>query len=438
MRAVREALSCDWANRIVGLDEPAPLADGRMAPYINLDNAATTPPLREVVDAVTRLLPLYSSVHRGAGYKSRVSTRAYEEAHEDVARFVGADPRHFTVIFGKNTTEAINKLAHRLPFSDDAVVLTTLMEHHSNDLPWRGRAHVVRAGVLADGRLDEADVDRQLARYGRRIALVAVSGASNVTGFVQPIHRLAAKAHAVGARILVDAAQLAPHRAIDVGAIDDPEHLDFVAFSAHKMYAPFGTGALVGVRDVFLEGAPEYRGGGTVDVVTTTDVTWAELPDREEAGSPNVIGAVAMAAAARVLDGAALAAIARHEAALTGYALERLRAIPGVRLYGDATLRDTADRLGVIPFNVEGVPHAVTAEILAHEYGIAVRNGCFCAQPYVAHLLGEPATRAPRAPAERAGMVRISVGAYNSRADVGAAADAIAAIARARCCAAES
>ena len=249
-----------WRQRIVGLDARLPLLDGRLAPYIHLDNAASTPPLRDVVDAVQRFLPYYSSVHRGAGFKSRVSTAAYDEAHDVIARFVGADSSTNTVIFGKNTTEAINKLAWRYRLDPLSVVISTEMEHHSNDLPWRGRALVVRARVTAEGRLDEDDLDRLLERYRGRVALVAVSGASNVTGFIQPIHRLARKAHAVGARILVDAAQLAPHRQIVMRPDADPEHLDFVVLSAHKMYAPFGTGALIGRRDLFLDGAPEHQG----------------------------------------------------------------------------------------------------------------------------------------------------------------------------------
>ena len=242
--------------------------------------------------------------------------------------------RTATVIFGKNTTEAINKLAFRFPLLPHQVVLSTVMEHHSNDLPWRRRAPVVRAAVTPDGRLDEDDMDRLLAAYGERVALVTVSGASNVTGFVQPIHRLARKAHAVGARILVDAAQLAAHRRIDVKPVDDPEHLDYVVLSAHKMYAPFGTGALVGRQDTFLHGAPEHPGGGTVEIVTPTDVYWAGLPAREEAGSPNVIGAVAMAVAAQTLMDAGMDGIARHEASLTAYALRRLQAVPGLTVYG--------------------------------------------------------------------------------------------------------
>jgi cysteine desulfurase / selenocysteine lyase len=440
MTAAATLTANEWRTRMVGLDEPAPLLDGRMAPCINLDNAASTPPLRDVMEAVLRFVPFYSSVHRGAGYKSRISTAAWDEAHETVAGFVGADSSTHTVIFGKNTTEAINKLAFRFPLPPDAIVLTTAMEHHSNDLPWRGRAGIARAGVLPDGRLDEADVDRLLARYGRRVALVAVTGASNVTGFVPPIHRIARKAHAVGARILVDAAQLAPHRRIDVRAADDPEHLDFVAFSAHKMYAPFGTGALVGPRALFLAGEPEYRGGGTVDVVTPTTVRWAGVPDRDEAGSPNVVGAVAMAAAARALDGAAMASIARHETALIAYALERLRSVRGVRVYGASDPRELVDRVGVIPFNVEGVPHGLVAAVLGYEHGIGVRSGCFCAQSYVAHLLGESeAARARRmasdtgTPRERPGMVRLSLAAYNTRADIDAAVDAVALIARGDC-----
>ena len=425
----------DWRTHIVGLDAPIPQADGRVAPYINLDNAATTPPLREVLDAVERFLPFYASVHRGTGYKSRVSTAAWDDAHETIARFVGADSSTQAVIFGKNTTEAINKLAFRYPLAADAIVLTTAMEHHSNDLPWRGRAEIVRAGVLADGQLDEAEIDRLLARHGRRVALLAVTGASNVTGFVPPIHRLARKAHAVGARILVDAAQLAPHRPIAVRASTDPEHLDFVAFSAHKMYAPFGTGALVGTRAAF-SGAPEYRGGGTVDVVTATDVTWADLPDREEAGSPNVVGAVAMAAAARVLTPGVLAAIGQHEATLTAYALERLRAVRGVRVFGAATPSVGVDRVGVIPFTVDGVPHGLVAAVLGYEHGVGVRSGCFCAQPYVAQLLGlgEAArTSLGGATGERPGLVRISFGAYNTLAEIDVAVDAIAGVARGGC-----
>jgi cysteine desulfurase/selenocysteine lyase len=415
-----------WRERILGIEEKLPLLDGRLAPYVNLDNAASTPPFREVLDSVAGFLPYYSSVHRGTGFKSRLSTVAYDDAHDTIARFVGADPRTNTVIFAKNTTEAVNKLAFRYPLTSRNVVLSTVMEHHSNDLPWRRRAEVVRARVTGDGRLDEQDVDRLIAEYGERIAMMTESGASNVTGYVQPVHRLARKAHAVGARILVDAAQLAAHRRIDVKPDDSPEHLDYVALSGHKMYAPFGAGALVARRDTFEHGPPEHQGGGTVDIVTATEVSWAGLPDREEAGSPNVVGAVAMAVAARMLMNVGIETVARHERALTAYALERLRSVPGITVYGTANGARDDDRLGVIPFNVGAMPHALVAAILGYEGGIGVRSGCFCAQQYVSILLGIPDEARGHAedPADdrspRPGMVRVSFGLYNTCADVDA------------------
>jgi len=427
-----------WRKRIVGIDSKLPLLDGRLVSYINLDNAASTPPLWDVLEAILRFLPYYSSVHRGAGFKSRISTAAYDEAHEIIGRFVGADMDSNTVIFGKNTTEAINKLAFRYPLGRDSVVLSTMMEHHSNDLPWRRRAQVVRAQVTSDGRLDEDDVDRLLGQYGDRIALLTVSGASNVTGFVQPIHRLARKAHAVGARILVDAAQLAPHRRIDIRPDNDPEHIDFVALSAHKMYAPFGAGALVGPREIFLQGAPEYQGGGTVELVTLGYVRWAELPDREEAGSPNVVGAIAMAMAAQAMMDVGMESVERHETALTAYALDRLRSLPEITIYGEADPQRTQERVGVISFNLGSANHALVAAVLGYEGGIGVRSGCFCAQPYVASLLREAETekaqwgRDPLAGdnSGKPGMVRISFGAYNSFDDVDALVEMLRRITR--------
>jgi cysteine desulfurase/selenocysteine lyase len=413
-------------DRIVGIDRTVPLLDGTTVPYLNLDNAASTPALRDVLEAVERFLPYYSSVHRGTGYKSRLSSAAYDHAHQIVAAFVGADPAANTVIFGKNTTEAVNKLSYRLPLRSDSVVLTTILEHHSNDLPWRRAAKVVHVGATPEGRLDEDDFDRQLARYGDRVALVTVSGASNVSGFVQPIHRLARKAHAAGARILADVAQMAPHRAVAMRPQDDPEHLDFVVLSAHKMYAPFGTGALIGPRELFLETPPEYQGGGTVDAVTLDEVLWADTPDREEAGSPNVIGAVALAAAANTLMNVGMDVIADHEHELVVYALDRLARIPGMRLYGETDPRKARERVGVIPFNVESVPHALLAAVLGYEGGIGVRNGCFCAHPYVVHLLRLSARetadwRAQMARGDKSdmpGLVRASFGCYNTTEDV--------------------
>jgi cysteine desulfurase / selenocysteine lyase len=425
-------------DRFVGLDQPVPLLGGRTRPYLNLDNAASTPVLREVLDTVNAFMVWYSSVHRGTGLKSRVATQAYEDAREIVARFVGANEREHTVIFGKNTTEAINKLSYRLALGPEDVVLVSLLEHHSNDLPWRARARVEHIGIDAHGGLDEDHFDQLLRRHAGRVRLVAVTGGANVTGCMPDVHRLAVKAHAAGAQIVVDCAQLAPHRRIDIGPLDDPAHLDYVALSAHKLYAPFGSGALIGRRDTFARGEPEYRGGGTIEFVGLDSVAWAEGPDRDEAGTPNVVGAVALAAALQCLQGIGMDRIAHHESELTAHALARLSHVDGLRLHGDADPQRAARRLGVIPFSIAGQSHFRVAAVLGVEHGIGVRNGCFCAHPYLARLLGLSnedvrQLRASLAAGDKRGMpgmVRISFGAYNSLEDVDRLVDALTMIAR--------
>jgi cysteine desulfurase/selenocysteine lyase len=425
-------------SRFVGTEIEVPVLGGETVRYINFDNAASTPPLRSVRDGVSAFLDHYASVHRGTGFKSQLSTWAYEDARQTVLRFVGADPARHVCIFGKNTTEALNKLAKRLRFEPGDVVLTTEMEHHSDDLPYRGVAEVVHVGVLPDGRLDEDDFDRRLSSLRGRVRLVAVTGASNVTGYLNPVHRLAAKAHQAGAWIVVDAAQLAPHRTVRMGDLEDLEHFDFVSLSAHKLYAPFGTGALVGRRDVFESGDPDVRGGGTVEIVTVDDVVWAEPPDRDEAGSPNVVGAVALALAIRELEAIGMAKVASHEAELTALALRRLREIPGVRIFGDRRPETASERLGVIPFTVDGISHFLVAAILGYEFGVGVRSGCFCAHPYVLRLLGlsdEEASgvRALMAEHDRRempGLVRMSFGLYNTADEVDRVIGAVAAIVR--------
>lgn len=428
-----------YCTEFAGLEVNTPLLNGTQQTYINLDNAASTPVLKAAQAAVNEFLNYYSSVHRGTGFKSQLSTHAYEQARQIVLEFVGADPETHTCIFGKNTTEALNKLARRFPFTPQRnVVLTSGMEHHSNDLPWRAAAETVHIALLPDGRLDEADFDARLAEYKDRVALLAITGASNVTGFINPVHRLAEKTHAVGAQIVVDCAQLAPHRKMAMGSLDDPAHLDYISISAHKMYAPFGTGALVGRRDSFEQGDPDQVGGGTVEIVTLKEVIWAGPPDRDEAGSPNVVGAVALAAAIRKLDEIGMESVAQHEAELTSYILTRLKEVPGLDIYGDPDPGKASQRLGVVPINLSGFSHFLVAAILGHEFGIGVRNGCFCAHPYLLHLLGLSPQEAQDVRdrmiagdrADMPGLVRISFGLYNTLAEVDVLIEALKAIAR--------
>jgi len=405
--------------------------------YANLDHAASTPPFLAVLDAVNRFSSWYANVHRGTGFKSRLSSWVFDDARHAALRFVGADAAHAVAIFTRNATEAINPLAVRLRLPADAVVITTLMEHHSNDLPWRRAARAVHVGVDRFGRVDEDALRGALHEHRGRAAILAVTAASNVSGYVNPVHRWARWAHEAGARIAVDAAQLVPHRPLDVGPAGDPEHLDFVAFSAHKMYAPFGAGVLIGPRSQFADGEPLLVGGGTVAIVDVERVLWAAPPDREEAGTPCVIGAVALRAAIEEIGRIGWPALMEHEAELTRLTLTALREIPEVRIYGDAAPTRAEERLGVVAFNVGDLPHALVSAILAEEWGIGTRNGCFCAHPYAKALLGlEPDEVLALEQRVEAGdhsavpgMIRASFGAANVAEDAERLGEAVRAIA---------
>jgi len=405
----------NFRDLVLGVDTQIPLSNGRMVTAINFDNAATTPPFVSVLQAVNNFAPWYSSIHRGTGYKSLYSSEFYEGSRDVVRSFVKADSGN-TVVYVKNTTEAINKLSYRLLKKyKHSVVLSTHMEHHSNDLPWRNRYEVDYIAVDENGRLSLRDLEKKLRKYKQRVALVTVTGASNVTGYKNPIHDIAELVHTFGGRLMVDAAQLAGHACMDMKPDKSMQHIDYVAFSAHKMYAPFGTGVLIGPEEDFATGEPEYKGGGTIDIVTHDLIKWASPPHKDEAGTPNLMGVAALTEAIRTLQTVGMRNVELHEAALIEYAIPRLKSIPDVRLYCDENLED---RVSIIPFNIDGLPHQVVAAALSAEAGIAVRSGCFCAQPYVQKLLKlsrNEIRRMIRNPKmSRPGMVRLSFGIYNN------------------------
>lgn len=433
----REGVNGSLRSLVVGADEMVPVVGGGMKRYINFDNAASTPTLQPIMEKVNEFLRWYSNVHRGTGFKSKLSSWAFEESRERVARFVNANLSRSVVLFSRNTTESINHLAHRFPFPQDGVVMTTVMEHHSNELPWRKVARVVHVPVREDGRIDETDFQLKLREYQGRVQLVAVTGASNVTGYINPIHAYARWAHEAGAKIFVDAAQLVPHRPVDLEPGDPAQCIDYLAFSAHKMYAPFGLGVLVGERKTFEEGDPDLVGGGTVDIVSLENAYWTDLPDKEEAGTPDIVGAVALAAAIECFRQIGWDTIIEHEAELTAYALEKLSRIPRVRLYGDTDPQRSRERLGVISFGVEGMPHSLVSSILSYEWAIGTRSGCFCAHPYVKYLMGVDAEAARkmeerilrRDRSELPGTVRASFGIYNTKDEIDILCEAVGAIA---------
>ncbi len=426
----------DLRRETIGIDTEVPVLDGSRRRYIFLDNAASTPSFARVMNSIEEFLPWYSGVHRGTGFKSLLATEAFDAAHDLVGAFVGATPGYHTVIFGKNTTECVNKLANRLGLASQDLVITTLLEHHSNDLPWRKHARVLHVGMLPDGRLDRHALRKAIDENAGRVKLVALTGASNITGLCSPVHEIATWAHAAGARIFVDAAQLAPHRPITMKDPGDPGHLDFIAFSAHKMYAPFGTGALIGPKAFFEEGDPDIVGGGVVDVVTLEKAYWNHPPHKEEAGSPNVVGGIAMAEAVAMLQSVGMDTIAEHETQLLRYAYKKLGAVRGLTFYGPTD--DLSEKVGVITFNVDGFHHSLVAAVLGTEDGIGVRDGCFCAHPYVKELLGltheqDLAHEAAVLGGDKSsmpGMVRASLGCYSNESDIDALVEALERIVR--------
>jgi selenocysteine lyase/cysteine desulfurase len=397
---------------LLGEDAEVPCLDGRTRRYVNLDYAASTPVLEAVWQAVEAFMPWYSSVHRGTGLKSQIATDAYEDARGTVARFVGARPDD-DVVFVRNTTEAINVLSAAFPAGTR--VLSSPVEHHANLLPWRRHDVTMLPFTRSAGELYDA---AERALRDNKIDLLAVTGASNVTGEVWPVADLAELAHRHGAELFVDAAQLAPHRAIDMAA----SGIDHLAFSCHKLYAPLGAGALVGRLP---QGEPLIHGGGPVELVTLDDVIWSGTPERYEAGSPNVVGVVALAAACRALLAIGMDVVADHERTLATGLWAALEDVPGLTTY---TLwpEHSVDRIGVATFNLDGYRHPLLAAILSAEHAIGVRHGCFCAHPLITHLLQVPAAEARRLhTALKAGRrpplpgaVRASVGLGTTTQDV--------------------
>jgi selenocysteine lyase/cysteine desulfurase len=431
--------SGQWREHFAGVELPVPVLGGGTVTGINFDNAASTPPLKRVRDAVNGFSDLYSSVHRGTGYKSRLATEAYEQARELVAGFLGVDSESQVVIFVKGTTDALNRIAAEQARLDGRHVLVTAMEHHADLLPWRHRSGHLMVGLSEDGHIDLDAIEQALRTSEGQIGLVAICGASNVTGFVTPVHEVAELAHKHGARISVDAAQLAPHHRVDVRPAGDPGHLDFVSLSGHKMYAPYGAGVLVAPRD-FFAGAPEVMGGGAISIVTWDDTVWADLPDREEAGSPNVIGAVALGVAIETLLELGFDEMLDYETAMGQQLVSALSSIPGVSILGGLESPRGAERLSLASFVVEGMHHGLVAAALSHEWGIAVRHGCFCANPYVFHLLHMDKEAVDGVEAEvnaghrktLPGAVRASLAPYNTEAEIDRFADAVTRVARGR------
>ena len=370
-------------------------------PLVYLDNAATSQTPRRVVEAIDNAYYGHkANVHRGVHCLSQEATDAMEAGREAARRFINA-PSTDEVIFTRGTTEGINLVASsygQLLDEGDEVILT-VMEHHSNIVPWQllasRRGVVIKVvPILPDGSLD---LDAYRALFSPRTRLVSVCHASNVLGSVNPIREMAEEAHRHGCVICVDGAQGVPHIKVDVQALG----CDFYAFSSHKMYGPTGIGILYGRREL-LEKMPPYQGGGEmIGHVSFDGTTWADLPYKFEAGTPDYVGAAALTQAIEFMEETGIDAIAAHEHDLLEYATPLMMEIPGMRIFGTAP-----GKCAVISFLI-GRAHHYDTGMLLDQLGFAVRTGHHCAQPLMQALGIE-------------GTVRASFAAYNTRAEVDA------------------
>lgn len=400
----------------IGLDKSVPILGGSKVVSINFDNAATTPVFRSVLKKIVEYSEDYGSIGRGLGQKSEFSTKIYNDCRSFILDFFKAPSNKYTAIFVNNTTDGINKLSNILITSNDDVVITSRMEHHSNDLPWRGKCILDYIEVDNEGRLKLEELEEKLIKHKGNVKFVSLIAASNVTGYVNDLVKIAKIVHKYKAKLIVDGAQIVAHKRIYMTSDVEDENIDFLVFSAHKMYAPFGSGAIVGLKNYFNDANPDVKGGGTVEAVLDYNEIWLNTPERNEAGSPNFFGAVALVEAIKEMEKIGYDNIEKHEKLLLAEILEGMKKIPNVINYGD--IEDYNDRLGIVVFNIKGIYDCEVAKKLAEVRAIAVRQGAFCAHPYIKRLLNlsdEEATeylrnRACRMP----GMVRVSFGIYNT------------------------
>lgn len=423
-------------EEVIGLDTEYTLASGKRTRRIYLDSTATTLCLKLVRDVLDRFQPHYASTHSLVHFAAQLSTREYAAAHATVLEFLGADPERYTAFFvGSGTTAGVNRVARVLkdcrPRRD--VVICSMMEHHSNDLPHRKHfREVVHVPTTitgkAPGAVDLERLEAVLRSYGSRVNYVALTAVSNVTGIVNPIHEAAALVHRYEALLLIDGAQVVAHLPVKVSGHPEPARdIDILVFSGHKVYAPGSPGVVVARKDLLQDLEPQEVGGGVVEMVYINRYTISrKFPDREEAGTPNVCGAVALAAALSALAQVGMDLVAEEERALMEYALARLLKIDDVIVYGETDF-STCPRVGAIALNVRGLDHGLVAAVLNDYFNIATRNECFCAHPYVRDMIIQSLTdNVESTPDEelqqyvelRRGMVRASFGIYTTREDV--------------------
>lgn len=405
----------DLRKLFVGLDKKVNInGKGRIVP-INFDNAATTPPFKRVVKRVLETTEYYGSIARGDGQKSQYCSDLYEECRRYILKYFNAPEEIYTAIFVGNTTDGLNKLSNILINNKEDIVITTRMEHHSNDLPWRNKCDLKYVEVNEDGRININEIEELIERYKEKVKYITITGASNVTGYINDIRKISGLIHKYGGKIIVDGAQLVPHKKIYMYKKDSLENIDFLVFSGHKIYAPFGSGAIIGLRKDFNNNLPDTKGGGTVEYVIDNNQLWINTPEKNEAGTPNLFGAVAIMEAMKEIENIGFERIEKNEKELLQYLINGLKELNRVKLYADNDCID--DRLGILVFTIDGMKYYEVGEKLSEIKAIGVRQGGFCSHPYTRRVLGIPNNQLQEYINKNGipGLVRVSLGIYNSK-----------------------
>lgn len=419
----------------IGLDTQYQTADDRQQQRIHMDGAASPLAMQTALETVQALLPHYSNTHSYVHSSARLTSKALQWAHATTLDYVGADKKVYTAIFtGSGSTAAINRVARGLASarSDRQLVLVSAMEHHANDLPHRQFGNQIIYIPLTgegatQGAIDLKALEALLIEHAGQINYIAISAVSNVTGIVNPIAEITELAHKHDTLIVVDAAQAVAHLPIELSkqSADNQSSVDFLIFSGHKLYTPTSPGVLVAKKSLLSSMSGQDLGGGSVSDVSYFDYQLqADYPGREQSGTTNIVGAIALAAVMQELKQIGIEHISQHNIELVQSLWGALSELPFINLYG----ANECQRVGAVAFNHQTMDHGLLAAILNDYYAIAVRNECFCAHPYVSSMLKQSLWELELDDIEESqqqayinrkrGMVRVSISLYNQQEDV--------------------
>ncbi|HFE37229.1 MAG TPA: aminotransferase class V-fold PLP-dependent enzyme, partial [Gammaproteobacteria bacterium] len=421
----------------IGLETQYLLADGRTTRRIYLDSGASTLMMKPACQATLSYLQHYANTHTTVHTSAKITSSAIEWAHQRVLDFTGAESNNFQCTFiGNGTTAAANRVAKGLAElrPDKPMVLVSAMEHHSNDLPHRHYAEQVEhIPLLGEGenaaQIDVSGLASLLKKHHNKVNYVAITAVSNVTGIINPVDEISRLVHRYNAYLVVDGAQMVAHMPVKLTLSD----IDFFLFSGHKVYAPGSPGVLIAKRKLIEAMQPAAFGGGMVSNVSKWGFRLADDPtEREYAGTPNIPGAITLACSLECLSRIGMQSIFEKEKRLVDWAIECLKQCPSIKIYGE---QKKSARVASIAFNLKGIGHSLVAAILNDYHGIAVRNQCFCAHPYVQEMLTEEFEALANETVDnetlealtldRRGMVRISFGLYTQKEDITALVSAL-------------